>query len=297
MEQHVRSKPGKHLGGKPPRRGGRLSRPHDRRLERRPLSAIVPVLAIGVFIVGGVAGFGWALDRQIRGGILQQRAEAVTRPDWVPLAQLPPHVPRAFLAVVDPDFMQEGALRTGEAGTTLSRELVRQVHLLPAGITGEARELVMAPVLENRTSKESLLELYINRVYLGQAHGEPVFGAYHAAREFLEKEPGELTLGEAATLAGLLLHPRIENPSSKPGAVGVRRNEVLRVMLQKGYISVGEYQNALGEPLGFQPGLGRQPMSRPLDWADEPEVIRLPEEYRPRPDTTTVVGAAVPPRQ
>jgi len=284
----VRNKPGKSLGGKPPKRGGRLSRPHDRRTERRPISSIVPVLAIGMFIVGGVAGFGWALDRQVRGGILQQRAEAVTRPDWVELQQLPPHVTEAFLAVVDPAFLREGSLRTGEVGTTISRELVRQVHLLPPGLGGEARELVMGPVLENRTSKESLLELYLNRVFLGREQGEPVYGLYHAAREYLDKEPQDLTISEAATLAGLLLQPRIEEPGARPGAVGVRRNEVLRMLLQKQRITPEQYQSALAEPLGFQPGLDRQPMSRPVDWADEARVIRLPEEYRPRPDTTEV---------
>lgn len=252
------------------------------------MSSMVPVLAIGIFIVGGVAGFGWALDRQVRGGILKQRAEATARPDWVPLEQLPPHVTRAFLAVVDPDFMQEGMLRTGQDGTTISRELVRQVHLLPSGLAGEARELVMAPVLENRTSKDSLLELYLNRVYLGEQQGEPLYGIFHAAHEYLDKAPTELTVSEAATLAGLLLYPRIESPASRPGAVGVRRNEVLRVMLEKGDISAEEYQSALREPLGFQPGLARQPMSRPVDWMGEDRVIRLPEEFRPRPDTTEV---------
>jgi penicillin-binding protein 1A len=250
------------------------------------MSSLVLLLGLAAFILAGVAGFGWALDRQVRGGILQQRTEAVSRPDWVQLQQLPPHVTRAFLAVVDPGFLEEGRLRTGGGGTTLSRELVRQVHLLPESLTGEARELMMGPVLENRTSKASLLELYLNRVYLGQEHGEPVYGIYHAAREFLEKEPVELTISESATLAGLLLQPRIEAPGDKPGAVGVRRNEVLRVMLQQGSISEEEYRAALAEPLGFQPGLARQPMSRPLDWATEGRVIRLPESHRPRPDTT-----------
>jgi membrane peptidoglycan carboxypeptidase len=250
------------------------------------MSSIVVLLGLGTFMLASVVGFGWALDRQVRGGILQQRSEAVNRPDWVRVEQLPPHVTQAFLAVVDPDFLEEGRLRTGGSGTTLSRELVRQVHLLPSSLTGEARELMMGPVLENRTSKASLLELYLNRVYLGQEHGEPVFGLYHAAREFLEKEPVELTVSESATLAGLLLQPRIESPSDKPGAVGVRRNEVLRIMLQKGTISEADYQAALAEPLGFQPGLARQPMSRPVDWATEVRVIRLPESHRPQPDTT-----------
>jgi penicillin-binding protein 1A len=249
---------------------------------------MVPVLAFGLFVVGAVAGFGWSQDRQVRGGILRQRAEAMVRLDWVRLEQLPPYVTQAFLTVVDPRFLEDGPLRTGDGGTTLSRELVRQIHLLPPTLTGEARELVMAPVLENRTRKESLLELYLNRVYLGHHQGEPVYGIFYAAREYLDKEAAELTLSEAATLAALLLQPRIEEPSRKAGAVGVRRSEVLRAMLERGAISVEQYRAALQEPLGFQPGLDRQPMSRPLDWGQEEPVIRLPEEYRPRPDTTEV---------
>lgn len=276
---------GKMLGGKPPKRGGRLSQPQPRRRERRPISSFVPLLAVGLFIIGSVAGFGWALDRQIRGGILEQREEAIVREDWVQLDELPPYVVQTFLGVVDPAFMGGGVLRTGESGTTVSRELVRQVHLLPASITGEARELLMAPVLENRTSKESLLELYLNRVYLGVDGGFPIFGIHHAANEYLEKAPEELSLSDAATLAGLLLHPRIEEPSMMAGAVGIRRNEVLRMLLREGLISSDDYERAVSEPLGFQPGLDQLPMSRPLNWGHEEEIIRLPEAYRPRPDT------------
>lgn len=283
----MRSKPGKMLGGKPPRRGGKLSRPQMRRQERRSASPFLPVLALGIFIVSAVAGFGWALDREIRGGILAQRAEAQTRPDWVRVAELPDFVTAAIVSVVDPDFYRAGALRTGEAGTTLSRELVRQVHLLPESLGGEARELMMGPVLENRTSKESLLELYVNRIHLGTQHGEPVFGIYHASREYLNKDPQELTLSEAATLAGLLLPPRIQEPARKAGSVGIRRNEVLRVLLQTGQITAEQYREAVAEQLPFQPGLDRMPMTRPLDWTEPEEVIRLPEEFRPRPDTVT----------
>jgi membrane peptidoglycan carboxypeptidase len=283
----VRAKRGKQLGGRASRQKKEWKRARRRGYSEntgRPFE-LLAVLALGLFVIGGVAGFTWAMDREIRGGILRQKVEAAQRPDWVPLQALPAYVPNAFVAVVDPAFMEARALRKGESGTTLARQLVRQVHLLPGTLTGEARELVMGPVLEHRATKPALVELFLNRVYIGQEAGYPVYGIYHAAQEYFGKEPQQLTLSEAATLAGLLLEPRITNPQERIGALGPRRNEVLRVMLEKGLITPEEYQQAIRERLGFQPGIREMPMTRPPGWMEEAPVIRLPEELRPRPDT------------
>jgi membrane peptidoglycan carboxypeptidase len=273
------------LGGKPPRRRGGLTREGRGAPKSSGSMSLLLVLAVGLFVLGGVAGFGWALDRQIRGGLLRQQQEAMQRPDWVELESLPDYVPAAFVAVVDPSFLVDGAIRTGEEGRTISRELVRQVHLLPEDVGGEARELLMGPVLEQRSSKRDLLELYLNRAYLGAQRGYPVYGVHHAALEYFDKDARQLTLGETATLAGLLLEPRIDDPENEVGAVGVRRNEVLKVMRLGGLISPEQYAAAVAEPLGFQPGLERMPMSRPSDWTQPPAPIRLPEEMRPVPDS------------
>src|SRR5690606_32441496 len=114
-----------------------------------------------------------------------------------------------------------------------------------------------------RIPSRDLIELYLNRVYLGEAQGLPVYGVFHAAREYLDKDPSEMTLSEAATLAGLLLDPRIDDPRAQVGAVGTRRNEVLKVMLQGELITPEEYRGAAAEPLPFQPGLEQMPFSRP----------------------------------
>ena len=245
------------------------------------------VVAIALFVVGLVGGYAWALDRELRGGILAQRVEAIARPDWVALEELPAHVPRAFLAVVEPELIAGGEMLPGADGPALARELVRQVHLLPRSVAGVSRQRLMAPVLEQRLSPRQLLELYLNRVHLGQAQGYPIYGIHNAAREYFEKEPQQLTLGEAATLASLLLEPRIVEPSTRVGAVGARRNEVLRVMRLGELISDQEYLAAIDEPLGFQPGLAQMPMSRPLDWADPADPIRLPPAWRPSPPDST----------
>lgn len=252
-----------------------------------PPTAALGVLALGLFVLGIVGGYTFAVDRQLQGGILRQRREAASRPDWVELRQLPAYVPEAFLAVVEPELLARSGMRPTPNGPSLAGELIRQIHLLPDNIIGESRERLMAPVLERRLSETQLLELYLNRVYLGEQHGYPIFGIYHAAREYFGKSPGDLTLGEAATLAGLLLEPRIEDPQSRVGAVGARRNEVLEVLRLAELISEEEFREALAEPLGFQPGLEQMPMTRPSDWGRGPDTIRLPPAWRPSPADST----------
>lgn len=274
-------KRGKLLGGQPPRKGGRWGGRGGPNKPRPDATRILVSLGIAFFVVGIVGGYAWAQDRQIRGGVLQQAAEARDRPDWVELEELPAYVPSAFAAVVEPAIARQSRLRTGESGTTLAKEIVRQVHLLPEGVIGEARAMAMAPLLEQRTTPTRALEIYLNRVELGTARGFPVYGVWHAAREYFQKAPSELTLSETATLAGLLLEPRVSDPQLQVGAVGARRKEVLEVMLRGGLISEAQYRQAIDEPLGFQPGLADMPMTRPADWGTEREPIRLPEELRP----------------
>ena len=271
-------KRGKGLGRKPRRRGGKLTRGKEpaKKRRRRLESSQLLALGFGCLLIAIVGIFGWMMDRQLRGGLLGQRTEAMARPDWAPLASLPSYLPQAFMAVVDPTFAGGGPVRPGDAHRTIPRELVREIHLLGTGIGGHARELVMAPLLEQRIDRTELLELYLNRVYLGTTEDFPVYGMYAGAREFFGKEPSQLTLGETASLAGLLLEPRIDRPDDVPGAVGVRRNEVLRAMLRMGYINESQLQEAVAERLAFQPGLTEMPMTRQNLAPDDTAVIRLP---------------------
>jgi membrane peptidoglycan carboxypeptidase len=274
---------GKILGGAP--RTGRWTRqPEERRLGGRHRGSIIALLVLGVLILGGIGGYLFVADQQLRAGLLAQEREARQRPDWVSLAELPPHLRHAFGVVVDTTFFARRTLRRGEGNPSVSRELVRQVHLLDRGLGGEARELAMAPLLELRRPRQRLLELYVNRVALGRTEHWSVFGAQQAATDFFGKDARALTPAEAATLAGILLPPRLDDPEAQPGAVGARRNEVLRRMHTAGHLAATAYAAALREPLGFQPGIEHAPMSRPADWQEEPEVIRLPEELRPRPE-------------
>lgn len=257
--------------------------PGSRQPAAAPGTTPITVIVVGCLIVGAVAGFAWGMDRQLRGGLLAQRQAAVSRSDWVDLRSLPAHIPRAFLAVVDPSFEEGAPVRTRDESKTIPRELVRQIHLLGNGLAGEAHELVMAPVLEQRLPRTEMLELYLNRIPLGVAEGVEIYGIHYAALEYFDKPAQELTLSEAATLAALLLEPRIDRPAEMPGAVGVRRNEVLRALLRNGQITPEEYEVAVRERLAFQPGLADPPMTRRMPTAEDTAVIRLPPEYRPQP--------------
>lgn len=278
---------GKTLAGAQPRRGGRWLKQNREPLQEEARLPILAMLFLGLFGLGIVGGFAWGADRQIRGGVLRQRAEAERRPDWVYLENLPRYVPDALISVTQPSLLSRGALRPEEDGRTLARELVQQVHLLPSSLLGEARGLVMGPVLERRISDRDLMELYLNRVHLGESRGYPLYGLHAAAREYFGKEPTELTVSETATLAGLLLEPRLENPEQQVGPAGTRRNEVLRVLLDAGLISEEQFRQALAEPLGFQPGLDQLPFSRPANWGERESVIRLPPNLRPMPVDST----------
>lgn len=238
------------------------------------------MMAFALFVVGIVVGFAWAADLQLRGGLLRQAREARARPDWVAIDELPPYVPEAIAAVIDPRYLSQSQLRWGEGEVTLARRLARQVHLLSPDLRGAAREMVMGPVLERRLSRRRLLELYLNRTDFGESGEYRIYGIRDAAREYFQREPSELTLGQAATLAGLFLPPRIDDPHADVGAVGIRRNEVLEVLLRGKVITAAEFREARTEPLGFRPGLQVQPMTRPARWPEGEPVIRLPPELR-----------------
>lgn len=275
---------GKLLGGAP-RTGKWAKQPEDTRIGGRYRGSLIAVGVFGLMVLAGIGGFLAWNDIQLRNGLLRQEREARRRPDWVPLEALPRYARDAFAAVADTTSFAKRSQRRGEPLPSVSREMVRQIHLLDEGLGSQARELTMAPLLEAHTSPERLLELYVNRVYMGRTENWPLYGVQHAAQEYFGKDARRLTLGEAATLAGILLPPRLDDPEAEPGAVGTRRNEVLRILLNTGKIDAAAYRAARAEPLAFQPGEDYPPMSRPASWRDSVPVIRLPEALRPKPDS------------
>ena len=275
---------GKTLGGAP-RTGRWTKQPEEKRLGGKYRDSLIGLAVLGVVLLAALGVFiGWS-HLQLNGGLLKQEGQARRRPDWVPLNQLPAHVREAFLTVVDTTSTLRRPPHLRQQRPSLTRDLVRQVHLLDDGVRAQARELAMAQLLEVERSPGRRLELYLNRVYLGRSETWPLYGVHHASLEYFGKDVRRLTLAEAATLAGILLPPRLLDPEAAPGAVGARRNEVLRLMRADKIITDAQLAAALAEPLGFQPGEDYAPMTRPVDGNAQPPVIRLPEALRPRLDS------------
>ena len=275
---------GKTLGGAP-RTGRWTKQPEEKRLGGKYRDSLIGLAVLGVVLLAALGVFiGWS-HLQLNGGLLKQEGQARLRPDWVPLNQLPAHVREAFLTVVDTTSTLRRPPHLRQQRPSLTRDLVRQVHLLDDGVRAQARELAMAQLLEVERSPGRRLELYLNRVYLGRSETWPLYGVHHASLEYFGKDVRRLTLAEAATLAGILLPPRLLDPEAAPGAVGARRNEVLRLMWTEKIITDAQLAAALAEPLGFQPGEDYAPMTRPVDGNAQPPVIRLPEALRPRLDS------------
>ena len=284
---------GKALGGAP--RTGKWTRQvEDTRFGGRHRGSLILLLVLGVVVLGGIGGYVFWANAQLHAGLLKQQKEMRRRPDYVPLRELPPYAREAFAAVIDTTSAARRSLRRGMPLPSASRDLVRQVHRLGGGLGDQARELAMAPLLEAQTSSAGLLELYVNRVAMGRTERWAVIGVQQAAQEYFGKDARRLTLGEAATLAGILLPPRLYDPEAAPGAVGTRRNEVLQILLETGKIGAAQFRAAVAEPLAFQPGVDYAPMTRPADWEEEPRVIRLPEELRPKADSAAAAGANRP---
>ncbi len=282
----MKPKKGKPLGGAPPR-AGRWSKQQTEQTRRTgERTGWVVLAALAVLLAAGVGGAAYGMGRELDAGLLAQRREASRRPDWVPIASLPRWVPEAFLAVVDTGSFHSGPELGPGDRPRLAGDLVRQVHRIDGSVRGEARELALTPLLERRLTTRALLELYLNRIDLGRSGTWPVYGIHHASLEYFGKPPQEMTPGEAATLAAVLLPPRLRRPDATPGAVGPRRNEVLRHMLARGVIDREAYEGARREPLSFQPGEEHAPMTRPANWRDAPVLIRLPASLNPQPDSS-----------
>lgn len=148
--------------------------------------------------------------------------------------------------------LRHGSIREG--GSTLTQQLAKNQFLTPAR-TWERKltEALMALALERRLSKQQIMELYCNRVYLGQSGITAVFGFRQGAQVFLGKELSDLTLGEAAFLVGLVKAPSRYAPHTHLNAALARRQVVLQAMRAAGFISVAEATASQSEDIALQP--------------------------------------------
>jgi penicillin-binding protein 1A len=135
--------------------------------------------------------------------------------------------------------------------STITMQLVGNLYLNRREMTlgRKFNEVMLALQLERKYSKNEILDMYLNTVYFGST----AYGLEAASRTYFDKEPMDLTVAEAALLAGLPQRPNGFSPRRHPDEAMARRNVVLGKMQELGYITMAEYQQAIEEPLKLAP--------------------------------------------
>jgi penicillin-binding protein 1B len=147
-----------------------------------------------------------------------------------------------------------GDERMGQGGSTITQQLVKNTYLTPERtIRRKYAEAMLAFTLERRLSKEDIFALYGNEVYLGQRGVVAVRGVEQAAHVYFSKDLKDLTLPEAATLAGMIQGPSRYSPVRHNEAARARRNTVLGTMVRDGFITLGQAAAAANESLTVAP--------------------------------------------
>jgi penicillin-binding protein 1B len=184
---------------------------------------------------------------------------------------LPPVLVNAVVSVEDKRFFRHAGfdplrilkaayvdIRKGyhaEGASTLSMQLARGLWLTPEKTwRRKAAETLITLHLERTLTKEQIFEYYANNVDLGRRGSFQVLGFGEAAKAYFNRDVKKLTLPEAATLAGLIQRPSYTNPVRWPERARARRNIVLNLMRDNGYISEREAEMAAAEPVMVAPG-------------------------------------------
>ena len=230
----------------------------------------------------------------------------------VPLSALPSRMVQAVLAIedrryyshpgVDPIRMVGALFRNAfgdrpylEGASTITQQLARNFFLTEEmaieqqtrqrGLRRKLLEQFMAVILDVRATKDEVLELYLNDVYLGNRGSFAIHGVAEAARLYFGKDVNNLSLGEAATIAGIIQSPGTLSPFNSPDRARERRNVVLRAMADAAFISADAADRSSAEPLS--------PVARALD-AEAPHFVdfvgqTLAEQFPAVTQTTEAV--------
>ena len=190
----------------------------------------------------------------------------------VPLSEVSPDLIAAVIAIEDRRFYRHRGIdliriggaaladlrtgRLGQGGSTITQQLAR-TSLLSRERTFRRKlaEVITAVRIEHTYTKNDILELYLNKVYFGD--GFP--GVEAAARGYFGKRANDVTLAEAALLAGLIQAPGRYSPTQHPERARERRDLVLRVMRETGIADARQAQHAAREPLQLQNGFRASP--------------------------------------
>jgi penicillin-binding protein 1A len=187
---------------------------------------------------------------------------ALQRRYYVSLEKIPTHTRYAFISAEDKNFYKHfgidpiavlRALITNiyrkdikQGASTITQQLARNLFLTPErSLTRKIKEALLAIKIEREFSKDKILELYLNYIYLGQG----AYGVEAASRIYFGKSVKDLTADESAVLASLPKAPTKYNPFKNPERILERRNYVLSRMLEDGYITKEEYETYSKKPL------------------------------------------------
>lgn len=201
---------------------------------------------------------------------------------WVDIDEIPKDLQNAFIAIEDQRFVTHhgvdfkrtmGAVineifrrRDTYGGSTITQQLVKN-------LTGDdevsyvrkAREIIRAFILESKLSKEQILELYLNSIYLGQGCN----GVESAANLYFNKSAEDMTVAECASIAGITQYPSLYDPFVNPDKNIEKQRIVLSEMLKQGYLSQEEYDEAIAEKLEFKGGEKKERVSSQSYFTDQ----------------------------
>ncbi len=181
--------------------------------------------------------------------------------DFIPIKQMPEMMKKAVLAIEDKRFYDHGGIdwiralgaakanvRSGsrQGGSTITMQVARNFFLTRDKVySRKAIEVALAYKIEAALTKDEILELYMNQIYLGQRS----FGFGSAARSYFGKSLDKLSIAEMAMLAGLPQNPSRHNPAVNPKRAKARQLVVLQQMLEQGTINDAQFEQAKNEHL------------------------------------------------
>jgi len=214
------------------------------------LEDYAPLVSTRVFGADGREAFQFALERRT----------------VVPIQEIPEILRKAVLAAEDAHFYEhqgvnylaiarcaaKGIFRGGIAcgGSTITQQVVK-TFLLSSDwrVKRKVKELVLAPRLEENLTKDEILYLYLNQIFLGHLR----YGVEEASRFYFGKGVAELSLGEAATLAGIVQSPMRLSPVNHPARAKERQRYVLRRMAEEGFITLAQAEAEAARPIVTRP--------------------------------------------
>jgi penicillin-binding protein 1A len=289
-----RDRPPRRNGRRPdPADVERLQRRRRQRLKARKhrgrrLVLLLVLLLLVLALGGGVASLGGASAINARCDLDKLRPVAIGQNTFVyaadnsflgtipaeknrtpvELSAVSPWMRKGILSIEDRRFYEHGGIdvagiaraawadvragRVVQGGSTITQQLVRNLYIgKEVTLERKVTEACLAIKLNRRWSKDKILQEYMNQVYFGNH----AYGVEAAAQTYFSRRSRNLTLPQAALLAGLPQAPSVFDPFNKPDRALARRNTVLRAMLANGDITQAQFQEAIGQrQLGLKPG-------------------------------------------